>query len=72
MNSDRLLTLAQNPRVWAAVVAVVVVLAVLRRLFSRPPSSGHLTTSRCQSCGWTGQVSKFKPVCPQCAKPIQL
>lgn len=52
--------------------AVVLVLFVLSRLFKSKPTSTHLLPARCQSCGWTGNVSKFKPVCPKCANKISL
>ena len=70
MDLDRVLELLQQPRVLIGIAAVVVVLLLLKRLLSRPPAQTHVMTSRCRSCGWTGQVSKFKPVCPKCAKPI--
>lgn len=52
--------------------AVALVLFVLSRLFKAKPSNPHLLPARCQSCGWTGNVSKFKPVCPKCANTIAL
>lgn len=72
MDLDRLLQLLQQPRVIAAIVGVAVVLFILKRLLSRPKTSAHVTLSRCSHCGWTGQVSRYKPVCPRCAKPIAL
>jgi hypothetical protein len=52
-------------------VLVLVVLAGLRRLFRRTVVPSHITTARC-ACGWTGQVSKLKPICPRCANEIKL
>jgi len=72
MDLDRLLELIQQPRNIGIMVGVVVGLWLLKKLFSRPASSAHHTVSRCANCGWTGQVSKYKPTCPRCAKPIQL
>lgn len=72
MDLDRLLELLQQPRVLIGIGVVIAVLLLLKRLFSRPAAPKHVVTSRCGSCGWTGQVSKFKPVCPKCAKPIAL
>jgi len=54
------------------IVAVVLALVILRRLLARPASSPHLATARCPSCGWTGSVSRYKPICPRCAKAIPL
>jgi hypothetical protein len=61
---------------WRKVAGYVVlalgVLWVLRRLLARPKGSSYTVPARCESCGWTGSVSEFKPVCPKCAKPIRL
>jgi hypothetical protein len=53
-------------RLIAAAVAVLVFVALLR-LFKRKPQSAHTEAKRCGSCGWTGEVSRYKPVCPRCA-----
>jgi predicted Zn-ribbon and HTH transcriptional regulator len=53
-------------------VAVLLVVFVLSRLLKPKPSNPHLLPARCQSCGWTGSVSKFKPICPKCANKIAL
>jgi hypothetical protein len=26
----------------------------------------------CCTCGWSGSVSKYKPVCPKCTKPLRV
>lgn len=72
MDVDSLLNRLMEPRTIGAIVVVVAVLWFLARLLSRPKVTSHVTTSRCSHCGWTGHVSKFKPVCPKCAKPISL
>jgi len=46
---------------------VVVVLVALVRLFKRKPPSAHTEMRKCPSCGWTGEVSRYRPVCPKCA-----
>jgi hypothetical protein len=30
----------------------------------------HLVQKRCNTCRWSGRVSKFDKRCPKCAKPI--
>jgi hypothetical protein len=60
------------PRVAAYAAAAILVLVVLKKLFARPPVSLHTTQVRCDSCGWTGTVSKYKPICPKCAKKLSL
>jgi hypothetical protein len=61
-----------GPRTVGIVAAVLVGLMILKKLLSKPEHSRHLETVRCGSCGWTGSVSKYKPVCPKCAKKIAL
>lgn len=70
MDLDRLVELLQQPRTLIGIAIVIGVLLILKKLFSRPAPQAHVITARCRHCGWTGQVSKFKPVCPKCAKPI--
>lgn len=72
MDRDQIMQRLQDPKTLIIVAVAVVLLIVVRRLLARPNVSSHVTTTRCGSCGWTGQVSKFKPVCPRCAKPISI
>lgn len=53
-------------RLIALGVAVAVLVALLR-LFKRKPPSAHTELKKCGSCGWSGEVSRYKPVCPKCA-----
>jgi len=54
-----------------AVVLVLVALFILSKVFKTKEESTHNAKTRC-ACGWSGSVSKYKPVCPKCAKPIRL
>lgn len=54
-----------------AATAVVFALVLLRRLLARPKASPHVQVVRCPACAWTGSVSKYKPVCPRCARSLQ-
>ena len=72
MDLDRIIARLSDPKVLAAIAVAVVVLIILRRLFGRANVTSHTVTSRCSNCGWSGSVSKFKPVCPRCAKPVSV
>ncbi|MBL8939531.1 MAG: hypothetical protein JNM69_33530 [Archangium sp.] len=50
-------------------VAVIVVLIVLKRLFSSsaPSYEGEKRRVMC-GCGWQGSVTKMKPRCPMCGR----
>ncbi len=72
METDRILEWLSQPRHLGLIAGGLFALWLLRRLLSRPAASAHHATSRCQHCGWSGQVSKYKPICPRCAKPISL
>lgn len=52
-----------------AAVAVAAAVFLLRWLFARKPESPHTELRRC-SCGWVGEVSRYRPVCPKCAKRL--
>jgi len=52
------------------VLGVLFALAVFRKLFSRRTTSPHLVARRCAACGWTGSVSKYKPICPGCGASL--
>jgi hypothetical protein len=52
------------------VLGVLLAITVLRKLFSRRATSPHLVERRCAACGWTGRVSKYKPICPSCGASV--
>jgi hypothetical protein len=68
---DELNTVLAKVGGWRSVgfaAAVVVVLFLLKRLFSAvPPEKDEKRRVVC-SCGWQGQVTRFKPRCPVCGK----
>ncbi|MEO1269656.1 MAG: hypothetical protein AAFX99_16340 [Myxococcota bacterium] len=47
------------------VVAAVVALSVLSRVFGRKQQRSHTTLASC-GCGWSGQVGKHARICPSC------
>lgn len=56
------------------VVAAAVAIAILRRLYymiAGGPKDTLSIPGRCPSCKWSGKVSKFKAVCPNCGSPVQ-
>lgn len=70
MDLQALLDRLGGPNVAIAIVVALVGVSLLARLLRRPRESPHLTTRRCPDCRWTGQVSKYKPVCPSCGNPL--
>ncbi|MEW5847510.1 MAG: hypothetical protein AB2A00_01805 [Myxococcota bacterium] len=52
-------------------VVILVAVMVLKKVFATKEENVHVVQTRC-SCGWMGQVSKYKPVCPKCAKPVRV
>ena len=70
MELNALLDRIGGPNVAIAIGVGIVGVWLLLRLFRRPPESPHLTTRRCPDCKWTGQVSKYKPVCPNCGNHL--
>ncbi len=57
-------------QVLIAVGALLVVVAVLKKVFGgKEETATHYVSGRCP-CGWSGKVSKFNRVCPKCTKPL--
>ena len=57
-----------GPQTLIIAAAVVTALIVLRRLFAKRPVSSHMEPRRCGQCGFVGQMSRHRPVCPRCGK----
>ena len=53
-----------------AVVVLLVLLGILKRIFSRSKSDVYAQAARCSRCGWQGQVSKYAGRCPRCNNPL--
>lgn len=51
--------------VLGAVVLLLVVAAILKRVFARKANTDHMIQLSCK-CGWNGQVSKYTRRCPSC------
>lgn len=69
MNLEELLN-RYGLKVLGVVVVLVIASAVIKRLMGTASSDAHHSTVRCQSCGWQGSVSKYKPRCPKCGQPV--
>ena len=57
-------------RVVATVVAVVIVALVVKSLFRSKVAPSHFQPRSCNSCGWKGSASNFKPKCPKCGTAL--
>jgi predicted Zn-ribbon and HTH transcriptional regulator len=53
-----------------AVVGLLILIAVIKKLFKKEKMSSHVQIVQCQSCGWKGQVSKYAGRCPSCSHPL--
>jgi predicted Zn-ribbon and HTH transcriptional regulator len=54
----------------AIFVGVVVLISLLKKVFSKSTGGGHTQSARCPNCGWQGNVSRFAGRCPKCNKPL--
>ena len=54
-----------------AVVGVIVLLIVLKLLLNKPKEMGsYMSVNTCDSCGWSGEVSRYNRVCKQCGSKM--
>ena len=51
-------------------VAGIVVLMILKGIFSGPKEGKHVQGVSCHACGWKGQVSRYVGRCPKCNNPL--
>lgn len=56
-----------GPKVVGGVVAAIVAFMVLGRLMKPKEAPSKTQFKRCSACGWSGNVTVFKPKCPKCA-----
>ena len=52
------------------VVGLLILVALLKKIFSKPKSDVYAQLARCGKCGWQGKVSKYAGRCPQCNNPL--
>jgi predicted Zn-ribbon and HTH transcriptional regulator len=61
----------QQLLIWVgAGVGALVILGVLRKMFSRKQPMAQMQTVSCTNCNWRGRASRFAGRCPKCNEPI--
>ena len=55
-----------------AIALVLVVVVLLRKLFSGAPTPAYAVTGTCAACHWTGSLSKYRAICPRCGSKVTL
>lgn len=56
--------------VGGVIVGIIILISVLKKLFAKKEESPHVQVTRCQNCGWQGQISRYVGVCPKCSSPL--
>jgi hypothetical protein len=54
-----------------AAVVLLVIVGVLKKVLAGKEENPDVLKRRCP-CGWSGEVSKYRPVCPKCGKPVKV
>jgi len=66
------ISLGQALTVLAAGIAIIILIRVVRKLFSKQKATLHLTVYyACPKCGWEGHISKYGTNCPKCNHHIK-
>lgn len=52
------------------ILALLVVIIILIKVFSKKEPNIHIQFVKCPSCGWKGQVSRYAGRCPRCSQPL--
>lgn len=52
------------------IIGLLILMSVLKRIFSKSKSDVYAQTAHCSRCGWRGKVSKYAGRCPQCNNPL--
>jgi hypothetical protein len=52
------------------IVGLLILVALLKKMFSKPKSDAYAQPVRCDQCGWQGKVSKYAGRCPRCNNPL--
>ncbi len=53
----------------AGVVGALIVLKLIGKIMSGGGKSDQFVAGAC-ACGWNGQMSKYRPVCPKCGSKL--
>ncbi len=74
MDLDRVIfaNLTIEHLLWIAggIVLLLVLVSIFKRLFAKKEEAPHYQKTRCQNCGWQGQISRLAGRCPQCNEPL--
>jgi predicted Zn-ribbon and HTH transcriptional regulator len=52
------------------IVGVLILAALLKRIFSRSKYDVYAQPVSCEQCGWQGKVSRYAGRCPRCNNPL--
>ena len=52
------------------VIGLLILVALLKKIFSKSKSDAYAQQVRCDKCGWKGKVSKYAGRCPRCNNPL--
>ncbi len=55
-----------GPKVVGGVVAAIFAFVVIGKLMKPKEAAPKTQLKRCGACGWSGNVTLFKPKCPKC------
>ncbi len=56
--------------VGGGIAVLLALVALFRKIFSKPRSDAYAQPARCEQCGWQGKVSKYAGRCPRCNNPL--
>jgi predicted Zn-ribbon and HTH transcriptional regulator len=48
------------------IVGLLILVAILKKMFFRSKADVYAQMARCSQCGWQGRVSKYAGRCPRC------
>ena len=52
------------------IVAVIIFITFILKLFKSEEPDIHVQIVKCKSCGWQGQVSRYAGKCPKCSESL--
>ena len=52
------------------VLGILILLIILKQLFSKKKDDTHIQSVECSGCGWQGRISRYAGRCPACNTPL--
>jgi hypothetical protein len=52
------------------VLGILILLIILKQLFSKKKDDTHIQSVECSGCGWQGRISRYAGRCPVCNTPL--